>query len=819
MTQPEVRVPLVRFVREGHDLPDAFGAHTRLAKAMQVALLTNPTLEVVGLFGAWGSGKSKVMKLLEARMTTETTRFFTYDAWVHQSDSPRRAFLEALISFLEEEKLIDPEISKTTLAKLLKKTETVEIESQPEVSIRLGLVLSIMLLVPVASQFLRADWMKPVAGELTWWFLGRQYSPYFTVALYLTLLPSLALAAITSFRAIMHACGKTVGGGLTSLFVNKGKEVRRDQKRTDPEPTALEFQKFFRDLLAQVEATGGRQLIFVIDNLDRLPDHELMSLWSSIRSLFHGEDTNTKGKPPTLVLPLDFEAVERVYEAKDGVAQGFADKTFDVIFRVPPPVSSQWQDYLWTQINEVFGVNARPDWKKIAIRVLEEAEVDSRLPRAINIYVNELATLWLQWRDEDVSFAAIAYYAANRDAIDRNAWRSLQLQINWMTDFDPHWTRGVAALRFGAPPALASQILLEQPLREAITAFDASAFAGLSRHAGFGSVLRRSVEGYRTNTTSLPLANTARLLADLDGSADHNVGLAWACLADGLRSGAWDPRGEPGSRAFDLIIRNNPAGGRARARAAVRDRLEQWTAGDLASAVTPIVEILRLAAQSARDDASVFGRVTMPVDVAGALVFAEALGEDAGLINVRADPAALAADLIRKAIDEKSSRSLVAAVLAWQLPAVWGHLVGLAPGVVQKRNTEGAVGICLLLGEIWRAVPQARDELQRTLLEEPFVYHLAKVISVGDGASAGVMTALLMLPDAPEPRVGSMWEGNRKPSGFISSVDDHLTRFAPDLSVDDLLSRAIKVPEVKNLVQLVVARRGSARSGPSERMS
>lgn len=810
MTHSESDAQPIRFIREGHDLPDAFGAHSRLARAMHVALTSNPDLEVVGLLGAWGSGKSKVMKLLEERMTTKSTRFFTYDAWVHQSDAPRRAFIEALIAFLKKEELADTKQLDESLAKLLKKVETVDVESQPEVSIRLGLVLSIMLLVPVASQFLRADWMKPVDGELAYWFLGRSYSPYFTVALYLTLLPSIALAAITGFRTLMHWRGKKVGGGLTALFVNKGREVRRDQKHTDPEPTALEFQKFFRDLLAKVEATGGCRLIFVIDNVDRLPDQELMTLWSSIRSLFHGEDMGAIGKRPTLLLPLDFEAVERVYEAKKGVAQGFADKTFDIVFRVPPPVSSQWQEYLRRRIEEVFGANAEQEWKTIAARVLEDGEIDSRLPRGINIFVNEIATLWLQWHDEDISFASMAYYTAKRDEIDRNPWRTLQLQVTWMSDFDPHWARGVAALRFGASPAVANQILLEQPLREAIIASDKVAFTSLSRQEGFGTILRRSVEAYRTNSTSLPLVNTVLLMAGLEGDADRNTDLVWACLADGLRTDNWDLHGERDMQALALILQNTTAPGRARARAAVRTRLQHWQGQDPASVASRAVEALRLVAQSAKQDREAFEKVTLTVNVNAAMAFAEALGHDAGLVQISIEPAALADALIEKAVtEEKSVQPLVAAIVAWQLPSVWPLLVDIAASAISERNPEAGANICQLLGEIWRVTPAVRPQMREILRGDPFIDRLVRLLATGDHTRAAVIGALLMLPKKIDPRLAPILASALEHDGFIASLDGQLSVFAPELTVDELLSRVFEVPELRVPIQAMIARRSS----------
>lgn len=808
MTETDGNVPLVQFIREGDSEGDAFGAHSRLACAMQDALEADPTLEVIGLFGSWGSGKSKVVKMLEARMAKETTFFFTYDAWVHQSDAPRRAFLEAFIRFLGEKKLVEAKNLQDSLGKLLKKTEIVEVSSRPEVSIGFGLILALLLLSPVSGQFLRADWRKPSVDEYSIYAFGMEYSTYFAAAFWISLLPFLILIAITIYRIVEYAKGKRVGGGLTALFANRAQEVRTDLKRTDPEPTALEFQRFFRELLDLVEKSGGQRLLFVIDNLDRLPDQELMTLWSSIRTLFHGDEKPFGRRPPTLLLPIDFGAVERVYD-KEGVAQGFADKTFDLVFRLPPPINSLWQEYLRARIVSVFPGHAKQEWFEVAARVLEDADVDGRLPRAINIYVNELATLWLQWRNEDVSFAAIAYYAANRVQIEAQPWRALQ-QVAWMAEFDVNWTRGVAALRYGVPPPIAAQILIEQPLRDAIEANDRAAFLELSRHEGFGTVLRRAVEAYRSSSTGLSVTRTALLLAELDPRENHSVRLAWSCLADGIRTDSWDARTVEDAEALSLILTHAGQLGRARARSAVRDKLRHRHEADTASRCSSVAQAIRIAAQSAKDDGVPFS----PIAIAGGAGLAAALGvelgRDASLVEMDIETGALAAELITYSVSAtKPLQPLIEAIVAWQPSFPWSTIVDMAVSAMEERNATAASNLCGLLGEIWRVIPSARSKIKYSLGGGIFLDRLTGLAAVRDVERAARITAALLLSDEPQAWLTQIWDDLHRDDRFPARIDDWLSDFASDLTVDHLLGRAAKTPQIVPLVQAIVRRRST----------
>jgi hypothetical protein len=45
----------VRFVREGGEATDEFGAHSQLADALAQALIDNPPLQVMGLLGGWAT--------------------------------------------------------------------------------------------------------------------------------------------------------------------------------------------------------------------------------------------------------------------------------------------------------------------------------------------------------------------------------------------------------------------------------------------------------------------------------------------------------------------------------------------------------------------------------------------------------------------------------------------------------------------------------------------------------------------------------------------------------------------------------------------
>jgi len=72
---------------------------------------------VVGIDGEWGAGKSNVIEIIRKK-TKEDFHIFTFDAWGHQEDLTRRAFLEELTDDLIKNELLSSKWSEKLNSKL-----------------------------------------------------------------------------------------------------------------------------------------------------------------------------------------------------------------------------------------------------------------------------------------------------------------------------------------------------------------------------------------------------------------------------------------------------------------------------------------------------------------------------------------------------------------------------------------------------------------------------------------------------------------------------------------------------------------------------
>jgi energy-coupling factor transporter ATP-binding protein EcfA2 len=530
-----VRAP-VKFLRDSAAEEDFFGSHQRVANAINSVIDASDKHNVIGLLGAWGSGKSTVVKLLEGMLATSPTPtlVFTYDAWLHQSDPPRRAFLERFLAFLQSRALATEEKWQEAMDLLNQRLEESETRTTPTLTTAGYLTLFSLLLVPFGASLLDKDWLA-LTLKHHWTVLSAWVFP---LGIALTLTPVLiAFLFYFAWRPVHHPFATDFFSpnnwtrhrpphqdeSLLAIIANKHVEKQKNRIVRSPDPTTIEFQKTFREMIVSA-ARDGHRLVIVVDNLDRLPDREAIEMWTTIRSFFLGAIPRTEpidgGPPPAvtlpnIVLPIDNGALERIFaEQVDSTGKSFAesfmDKTFDVTFHVNPPILSDWHAYLGKLMREVFGVEIERQWASEIGRIFEKrisGSVTPRdhsvTPRDLNRMVNAIAALWLQWQDIGIPFLTVAYYAMLRGAFEKNPVSAIDSPIFDLSEHDPDWQQSLAALHFGVPPEDGLQILLAPKLRSAILGGDHRVFQAQVDIRGFERVLYGQIDTPDTITRGL----------------------------------------------------------------------------------------------------------------------------------------------------------------------------------------------------------------------------------------------------------------------------------------------------------------------------
>lgn len=524
MTREPVAQATVRFILDAPADVDFFETHTDIAKAIVGAVQTNPEIKVVGLLGRWGSGKSTVAKTI-IKLLTPTRgsgfRVFQYDAWLHQSDPLRRSFLESLIRFLIDD---DAPISKSKWTRELEKlTEPVELSRTIETP-SLALWALTLLAVPIGLSFLDLETLKqafgPDANPVGRWTFG--------VSLALILLPLVTWLAVYLYRRpwvdfrdkeagfrrkVFWRFVDADGEPASPLQFLEDGQARHTTTQTFRalEPTSLEFGAKFQEIMREATADGAR-LIILIDNLDRIAAEEALQMWATIRSFFladhRTEDATHESYHPTVILPIDRHAIEQLFagaEGQDGRARArsFMDKTFDVSFEVTEPVDSDWRAFWDRQMAWMFGDAYQAEWGFRTRRLFEShltrisksrgrSQAEDPLvvtPREINKLLNKIGALYLQWQGADIPIDVMALYVIRRAEIDGDLLKFLKQEVSEVSTVAPEWQRQLAALHYGVRVDKAAQVLLEEPIRQAIQDRDQAGIQAVASIPGFGETL------------------------------------------------------------------------------------------------------------------------------------------------------------------------------------------------------------------------------------------------------------------------------------------------------------------------------------------
>lgn len=507
-------------------------------------------VKTIGILGGWGSGKSTIVGLVQNMFNENLSgpRFhcFTYDAWLYQSDPPRRSFLEALLAFLKTADGMDHIVRsekkwKKTLKKLNNQIEKNKTTVTPTLSPAGRWYLPTLLLLPlgirlVGDGVLPASKQNDPAGILLFvigWLLC--LAPVITaLIIYILWRPKKSSIFSKEFWTTHNENHKD--DSIISVIANRSVERKRELKTKSPDPTAIEFQKAFRKIMSAAQNDDHR-IVIIIDNLDRLTPKESVVIWSTIRSFFLGSDGGERvdrSKLPTVIVPIDQASIARIYdkESADDLSKSFVDKTFDLVFHVPTPVLSRWHRYLNQRIFDVFGVGVPKEWPHVVGDIYETylAKTKERpSPRSINKYVNDIAVSWLLFSNENINIGIIAYFVCERKDISADIYGHLTAENPYLDRIDEEWRTSIAALHFGVTKSEAKELFMEQPIRDSMRSRSEEDFKKLADVPGFERYFLKVVKNGMHQDPPFPVLGAAATLRQMDASLPWVVE-AWSEL-------------------------------------------------------------------------------------------------------------------------------------------------------------------------------------------------------------------------------------------------------------------------------------------------
>jgi hypothetical protein len=493
-------------------------SHERIATSIAEHIKDkNNSLRVLGIEGEWGSGKSNIIELLRKNLN-KTHHIYIYDAWGHQEDSQRRAFLEELTedlidnnSNLLSDKTKHKDLSgneknitwKDKIKFLLARKRETSKKTIPKISGGILLIGLIIILTPILA--LMSD------------FIGADKS-----AILLKIIFSLSLLILVFISWVLYSLYKRfisedkTWANLSSVFYfYKGKELENTTYEifSDLEPSVKEFKDWIKSISLGLV---NKELVIVYDNMDRLPPEKVKEIWSSIHTFF-AEQSYDK---INVIIPFDRKHLQTAFEKEDNPTNEFINKTFSIIYRVTPPVLTDWKEFYRKKFEFAFGETEKNEFSTV-LSVFDRL-IKKFTPRDIIIFINELVTYKKIWKDE-IPLRYIAVFIMKKEIILDSPQKNilngeyLGASIDLFAE-DENLQNFISALTFNVPVEKASQVLLVRDLEITLRGDSKEDINELAKHSHFIEILEEVIQN-----SEIIVDKTIATLSNLESSKVNGV--------------------------------------------------------------------------------------------------------------------------------------------------------------------------------------------------------------------------------------------------------------------------------------------------------
>lgn len=356
---------------------------------------------IIGLEGDWGSGKSNVIKQLCAIDNFDKNYYlFTYDAWGHQEDLQRRSILEVLTTELIKNRFLvgngmvrlrNGDVKTDTWSSLLSYLLSSKSVTTLKPTVKASSFTVIMLVMVCIANVTSTISSDKFADESSYTYWIVLLIPYL-----------IGLILIGAF-----ALGSCSWKFLTQWVTKEDAEKVTEEYVSSEEPSIQEFRNWMQAISDYIDSNHKQKLILVFDNMDRLAPEKVKQLWSSIYAFFAGEAFENIW----VIIPYDEKHLVAAFSEGGNEKNGdnFIKKTFSMVYRVSPPVISDYELLFHSYFVEAFGKHEDENKINQVFRVLNP----NPNPRDVIYFLNQMVSLVRMWNNK-IPLADIALYVCRK---------------------------------------------------------------------------------------------------------------------------------------------------------------------------------------------------------------------------------------------------------------------------------------------------------------------------------------------------------------------------------------------------------------------
>ena len=326
----------------------------------------------IGLFGSWGSGKSSIIATAKEQLTSSKdsqVKFITYDAWKYANDSFRRMFL------FEVQKELG--FKRTPLMEKFYQNSNQDVDVKNQISpLKVWLMVAVSVVVVLVVSLLNIE-------------IEYKISIYSLLALLSVLI------------GILTGCFNQLKVAISKPFMfapEQFEQCFQEMMEEALKPNII--QRAFQFITRNPDCISHKQIVIVIDNIDRCNSEQSYNLLTDIKTFLCDERFNI-----VFVIPVDDEALRKHIlhtshnNNTDECARDkeeFLRKFFNVTLRIKPHQPTEMYEFA-QKLNTKYAL----DFNSATINIASK-EYAKNPRRVIQLFNNLSAEL----ANYDVAFAS-----------------------------------------------------------------------------------------------------------------------------------------------------------------------------------------------------------------------------------------------------------------------------------------------------------------------------------------------------------------------------------------------------------------------------
>ncbi len=510
--------------------------HEKIAHSIFKLVESEESGITIGLEGSWGSGKSTVISILRKKLNENNSSIplIQFDAWAHEGDPLRRIFLESLIDEIKSEVEVCAKLDDLK-EKIAHRKKTKKIKTTHSTT-ALGKWLSLAIFfVPIGVAFL---------SKVDYSSISTNGSPYWLFIVGLLLSGAPLLVVIVNLIRIL--CNKDLrrekvfnSKNWSFLQAETDKNIIQEVSEED-ERSSIEFERYFNQIMEVIfKDSKIRNVIIVVDDLDRIDKHDSLKIWSTLQTFLQQRNQTWNKKEwfdkIWIIVPYDPDGLSRLWDRnpdniEHNTSKSFFDKCFQLRLEVPKPIFSGWEKFARDMIDHALEDWAQNDKDELIriLRITRKSLDDVPTPREIKNYINQAGFLASQW-GAIMPISSIAYYVCRRE-LENKSVNDIKAKLvkNELIDsthkalLPESCVKDLSGLVFGVAPEKGVQLLLEPEIAAALKNADEKKLDILyqSHGEGFWSIFNYHFEHFDMN---LHYALTSAKAISNSIWKDHNI--------------------------------------------------------------------------------------------------------------------------------------------------------------------------------------------------------------------------------------------------------------------------------------------------------